>query len=283
VRSSFLFLFITLFGLQYAFAQSSGCQLTDLERQLVEDATENFVLDALFTAGSGVNPDGFPAKVHFGYASTLLGQIPFQGQRSDVGIRESASLTELCTGPKTFAPTCRSQNTEPAEDRFWKEHDVCVEISCEAKGIYKADIQWSSLQIENTRFSYNAAKKQEIIYDPAPSVVWRLNDKVSGRLIVTGELLSSARVKQRDGKAVRAIYTGNVTAITTHDDGLFSLVLNMTFPGLGGLTPVRAELLLHRHDASSANGSIQRGDNTLANLTLLPGQPLKIEWTASCP
>ena len=273
-----LFLF---FGLQSATAQPAACPFTNSEKALVEDAINKFTLDAIFSAGSGVFPGGFPTKVHFAYSSTLLGQVRSAGGKFDPGIREHASLIELCTKPKTFDRTCRSASGVPSEERFWEEHDVCVEISCLAKGIYQAEIEWISLPDEKPAFSYDATKQQEIIYNPSPSVTWRLDDTAPRRIIVTGDLTSFAKVKQ-DGKTVRVHYSGNVTAVTT-DQGLSSLVLQMTFPTLGGLIPPRAELFLHRHDDPSANGTISIGDRTLANLILRPSEPLEITWVAECP
>ena len=277
-----LFVFLSFFLLNSTlFAQSGNCPVSDSERNFMEDALQKFVFDAVFTAGSGVNPNGFPTKVHFGYASTLLGQIRFDGGKSDPGIRENASLPELCTEQKTFEPTCRSQNIEP-ENLFWREHDVCVQISCEAKGMYKAEMEWITLPGgEKTRFSYSATNRQQIVYDPAPVVTYRLIDRIPGRLIVTGQLLASAIIK-KTGENVRALYEGDFTAVSTEQaEGLSSLILHMSFPSVSA-TPTRAELLLHRHTDSAANGSIEVGDRTLANLTLRPGQALEISWIAAC-
>lgn len=270
------------FGLQSATAQPAACPFTNFEKALVEDAINKFALDAIFSSGSGVFPGGFPTKVHFAYSSTLLGQVRAASGKFDPGIREHASLTELCTAPKTFQRTCRSESGVPSEERFWETHDVCVEISCQAKGIYQAEIEWISFPDEEPAFRYDATKKQEIIYNPSPSVTWRLDDTAPRRIIVTGDLISFARVKQDGSKTIRVNYSGNVTAVTT-DEGLSSLVLQMTFPALGGLIPARAELFLHRHDDPSANGTIAVGERTLANLTLRPGEPVEIAWIAECP
>lgn len=274
---------ILFFVLKFANAQNVSCPVSNAEKVFMEDALNKFVLDSLYTADfSGVDPNGFLAKAHFAYASTLLGQIRFQGANSDPGIRESASLTELCTEAKAFERTCRSDSTEPPDGRFWKEHDLCVQITCEAKGIYRADIHWSVIpQQENSRFAYNATKKQEIIYDPTPSLTWRLNDRIPGRLLVTGELLATGMVKREGSKNLRFTYTGNLTAVTTEEEGLSSFILHMTFPSVS-LIPARAELLLHRHSDSSANGTITVGESTMATLTVLPGQPLQIRWIPAC-
>ena len=280
----FIFLMIaTQFG-GVQIGEPQSCPFFDSEKEVIENAIQSFVLDSLFAAEfSGIEPNGFPSKGHLAYASTLLGQIRSGGVKSDPGVRESASLTELCTAPVTFEPVCRSEGNEPAEDRFWKEHDVCVQISCEAKGMYRANIRWSPLPNgESRKFTYSAVKKREITYLKNPDITWRFNDTIPRRLIVTGDFFSTAEVVIPEAKKIRATYTGDVTVVVTERDGIDAFILHMTFPGLRSLTPARADLLLHHHDQESAEGTISVGEIQLASLQLRPGEPLKITWTPAC-
>ncbi|HSE42599.1 MAG TPA: hypothetical protein VLH08_17660 [Acidobacteriota bacterium] len=260
------------------------CVLSTNEKKVVEDAIQKFFLDSLYVAAfSGIHPNGVSSKGELAYSSTLLGTIPFQGSKSDAGVRALVFLNEICSAPKSFPPTCTSQTPETFTGSFWKSHDACAQMFCDAKGLYRIEINWTEVPDKtNGSFSFDASDRQKIVYFKNPKSTWRYNDTINNRLIVSGEQSVDATIVLKDGTRIRGHHIGSFSAISTEEDGLFSFVLNMSFPAYRSLTPLRIELALHRHDADSANGSIQHGDTTLATMILHPGQPLQIDWLNSC-
>jgi hypothetical protein len=174
-------------GLGGSGAGGSGtCPLDSTGKERLKLVFEAVLEDADFVA-SGSHGIGVGAARAFGT------RVPF----STLNLRKATTVSEICSGPKTFAPNCDSP--EPGANGSFVR---CVALTCEGVGVLSAR-------------AFIDPVPTELLADPPPGTVGleelesraRFSDESDGSLAIT--LDGSIKLRLADGAEIRRTIGGD--------------------------------------------------------------------------
>lgn len=239
--------------------QAPECQLTALERQLVEEVVTELFNDTIWVAQS-------TGGVDRGFALSLVGV--------DVGNIGHVTRLGACGRAETFVPFCERDVELPIVR--------CSRLACEAAGVDTVEVSLSggkpkykkreTLQYDATTFA------GAVVYDPYPTVVWRTVAVEPDTYGVSASVFRRPVVTPTGGTPIDLTHSGSV-AVKLVAGEITSLEIHLAFPMLVAGEP--QVLLDVSFDAQgTGSGTLRRGGETLA--TISGDRNLVLTWSGAC-
>lgn len=240
-------------------AQAPECQLTALERQLVEEIVTELFNETVWVAE---NTHGLER----GFGLSLVG----------VDAGNIGRLTRIgeCERARSFVPFCERDFELPIVR--------CSVLACEAAGVDTIEVSLSggkpkykkraTLQYDATTFAGT------VVYDPFPTVVWRTVVAAPDTYAVSASLFRRPVVTPMNGAPIDITHSGSVSIKIVAGE-ITSLEIDLAFPALVEGQP--QVLMDISFDAEGrGTGTLRRGEETIA--TFSGDRNLVITWNGAC-
>ncbi len=249
-----------------------SCPISTLGRRLLEETVSKLLRDAFFVSIQSHNLDR-------GFALSLVGV--------EQAYRGVTFLTKECTGPATFEAFCEFANIPAGEPipPFWMTHDRCLRLACEGARIDLVQV-YMTMRPKTApddrhpfRFS-TVAPAGTAVYDPNPSVVWRIDQTVAGKLVVSASISNRLIITPTTGEPINLTHAGTIV-VTQSSNEILSGSLQICFSALAS-SSTTPTVVTFNLGTEGGTGAVSYGPQKIATISGSPSSPLVFTWEGDC-